>query len=128
MATIVSGLTRRRDGAPVPVVVFTKGGGCWLPALVETDCDAVGVDWTTSLAAARVATKGRVALQGNLDPMALYAPPEQLNAEVRAVLADFGDGPGHVFNLGHGVRPDVDPDQVGLCIDTVHAVSAHPHP
>ncbi|MHB1607566.1 MAG: uroporphyrinogen decarboxylase [Acidiferrobacter thiooxydans] len=128
MARIVDGLSRRRDGASVPVVVFTKGGGCWLPALVETGCDAVGIDWMTSLAAARAATGDRVALQGNLDPMALYAPPERLAAEVRAVLADFGEGLGHVFNLGHGVRPDVDPEQVGLCIDTVHAPSARPYP
>ncbi|WP_298135865.1 uroporphyrinogen decarboxylase [Acidiferrobacter sp.] len=128
MAAIISNLNRRRDGARVPVVVFTKGGGCWLQALVETGCDAVGIDWTTSLAAARAATRGEVALQGNLDPMALYAPPERLKAEVQAVLADFGEGQGHIFNLGHGVRPDVDPDQVGLCIDAVHAASVRSHP
>ena len=128
MAAVVEGLNRRRDGVPVPVVVFTKGGGSWLPALAETGCDALGIDWMTALASARETTGGRVALQGNLDPMALYAPPERLKAEVEAVLADFGSGAGHVFNLGHGVRPDVDPEQVGLCIDTVHAVSRRPLP
>ncbi|HUW98013.1 MAG TPA: uroporphyrinogen decarboxylase [Acidiferrobacter sp.] len=123
MSTIVDGLKRTQDGRPVPVVVFTKGGGTWLPALAETQCDALGIDWTCSLRTARAAVGDKVALQGNLDPMALYAPPDRLRAEVEAVLADFGPGPGHVFNLGHGVLPDIDPERVGLCIDTVHAVS-----
>ncbi len=126
MAAVVAGLNRNRDGVPIPVVVFTKGGGSWLPALAETGCDALGIDWMTSLATARATTAGRVALQGNLDPMALYAPAERLKAEVEAVLADFGEGPGHVFNLGHGVRPDVDPAQVGVCLETVHALSCRP--
>jgi uroporphyrinogen decarboxylase len=124
LAAIVAGLTREREGSTVPVIVFTKGGGAWLPALADTGCDALGIDWTCSLTSARRAVGDRVALQGNLDPMALYAPPERLRSEVRAVLNDYGSGPGHVFNLGHGVLPDIDPEQVGLCIDTVHALSA----
>ncbi len=121
MAAIVAGLKRSQDGTPVPVIVFTKGGGSWLGALAETGCDALGVDWTVSLASARATLGGRVALQGNLDPLALYASPDRLRAETEAVLRDFGGGTGHVFNLGHGVLPDVDPARVGLCIDTVHA-------
>jgi len=124
MSAIIAKLIRTRDGKPVPVVVFTKGGGTWLPALAETQCDALGIDWTCSLRAAREIVGDKVALQGNLDPMALYSPPDRLREEVLAVLADFGTGPGHVFNLGHGVLPDVDPERVALCIDTVHTASA----
>ncbi len=126
MSAVVAGLTRMRDGKPVPVVVFTKGGGAWLPALADTACDALGVDWTCSLRKARAEVGGRVALQGNLDPMALYAPPDRLREEVKAVLADFGPGVGHVFNLGHGILPDVDPERVALCVETVHAASFNP--
>jgi len=125
MASVVAGLTRKRDGVAVPVIVFTKGGGTWLPALADTGCDALGIDWTCSLAQARRLVGERVALQGNLDPMALYADPARLQAEVKAVLADFGRGPGHVFNLGHGVLPDINPERVALCIETVHAATAH---
>ncbi len=126
MSAVVAGLTRRRDGQAVPVIVFTKGGGAWLPALADTACDALGVDWTCPLQKARAEVGGRVALQGNLDPMALYAPPDRLREEVKAVLSDFGPGVGHVFNLGHGVLPDVDPERVALCVETVHAASARP--
>ncbi len=121
MAEVVARLLRHREGRAVPVVIFTKGGGGSLEALADTGCDALGLDWMTSLAAARARVGDRVALQGNLDPLALYAPPERLRAEVAAVLADFGAGPGHVFNLGHGVLPDVDPEQVALCVEAVHA-------
>lgn len=124
MSAIVDGLTRSKDGQRVPVIVFTKGGGSWLPALADTGCDALGIDWTCSLRQARASVGHRVALQGNLDPLALFAPPARLRAEVEAVLADFGAGAGHVFNLGHGVLPEVDPDQVALCVETVHQASA----
>ena len=126
MSAVVAGLTRRCDGQAVPVIIFTKGGGAWLPALADTACDALGVDWTCSLQKARAEVGSRVALQGNLDPMALYAPPDRLRKEVRAVLTDFGPGVGHVFNLGHGVLPDVDPERVALCVETVHAASVRP--
>lgn len=126
MSAVVAGLTRRRDGQAVPVIVFTKGGGAWLPALADTACDALGIDWTCPLQKARAEVGGRVALQGNLDPMALYAPPDRLRQEVKAVLTDFGPGLGHVFNLGHGVLPDVDPERVALCVETVHSASVRP--
>lgn len=119
MAAIVDQLTRRAQGLKVPSIVFTKGGGAWLGKIAAIGCDAVGVDWTTDLATARELCGGRVALQGNLDPSALFAPPETLRAEALRVLASFGAGNGHVFNLGHGITPDVDPERVALLVETV---------
>lgn len=119
MARIVAGLTREAEGRRVPSIVFTKGGGAWLAAIADIGCDAAGVDWTTDLKDARRAVGDRVALQGNLDPSALLAPPERLRAETLRVLESFGAGPGHVFNLGHGITPEVDPERVALLVDTV---------
>jgi len=123
MAQIVASLTRESDGRRVPSIVFTKGGGAWLGAIAGIGCDAVGVDWTTDLSAAREAVGGRVALQGNLDPAALFAPPDTLRAETIRVLESFGAGPGHVFNLGHGITPEVDPERVSVLVDTVNDFS-----
>jgi uroporphyrinogen decarboxylase len=119
MARIVSSLTREAESRRVPSIVFTKGGGAWLAEIAQIGCDAVGVDWITDLGTARLAVHDRVALQGNLDPSALFAPPDTLRAATRAVLDSFGKGPGHVFNLGHGITPGVDPDRVGILVDTV---------
>jgi uroporphyrinogen decarboxylase len=119
MAEIVGALTREADGRRVPNIVFTKGGGAMLAKIAAIGCDAVGVDWTTDLATARLAVEGRVALQGNLDPSALLASPETLRAETLRVLESFGAGSGHVFNLGHGITPEVDPERVALLVDTV---------
>jgi uroporphyrinogen decarboxylase len=119
MAKVIDALTRENEGRRVPNIVFTKGGGAWLAKIAAIGCDAVGVDWTTDLASARKAVDGRVALQGNLDPSALFAPPETLRAETRRVLDSYGAGPGHVFNLGHGITPDVDPERVAVLVDTV---------
>jgi uroporphyrinogen decarboxylase len=105
----------------VPNIVFTKGGGAWSGQIAGIGCDAVGVDWNTDLSVAREATGGRVALQGNLDPAALFAPPEQLRTEALRVLDSYGAGPGHVFNLGHGITPEVDPERVALLVETVQA-------
>ncbi len=119
MAEIVGALTREAKGRRVPNIVFTKGGGPMLSKIAAIGCDAVGVDWTTDLATARLAVEGRVALQGNLDPSALLAPPETVRAETLRVLESFGAGSGHVFNLGHGITPEVDPERVAVLIDTV---------
>jgi uroporphyrinogen decarboxylase len=119
MAEIVDALTRQSQGRRVPNIVFTKGGGAWLSKIAGIGCDAVGVDWNTDLSAARQAVDGRVALQGNLDPAALLAPPDQLRAETLRVLRSFGAGAGHVFNLGHGITPEVDPERVALLVETV---------
>ncbi len=121
MAQIVAALTKNAEGRRVPSIVFTKGGGPWLSKIAAIGCDAAGVDWCTDLATARQAVNGKVALQGNLDPAALFAPPEVLRAEARRVLDSFGKGPGHVFNLGHGITPGVNPEQVSVLIDEVHA-------
>jgi uroporphyrinogen decarboxylase len=127
MAKIVDGLRREREGRRVPVVLFTKGGGRWLPEMAATGCDALGVDWTTDLADARAATGGKVALQGNLDPCVLYAPPEVIRDEVAKVLASYGPGHGHVFNLGHGIHPDVKPEHAGAMVAAVHELSPKYH-
>ena len=124
LAEIISQLTRESEGRRVPNVVFTKGGGPWLGKMAGIGCDALGVDWQTDLASARAAVAGRVALQGNLDPSALFAPPAALEAETLRVLKSFGTGPGHVFNLGHGITPDVDPARVDLLVKTVQGYTA----
>jgi len=119
MAQVVDALTRQAEGRRVPNIVFTKGGGAWLHKISAIGCDAVGVDWTTDLATARAAVGGRVALQGNLDPAALFASPETLRTETLRVLESYGAGPGHVFNLGHGITPEVDPECVAVLVETV---------
>jgi len=107
----------------VPIILFTKGGGRWLDRMAESGCDALGVDWTQDLADARSLVKDRVALQGNLDPGILYASPERIREEVGRVLASYGQGPGHIFNLGHGIHPDAEPDHVATLVDAVHTLS-----
>jgi uroporphyrinogen decarboxylase len=124
MEKVVAQLTRQADGRKVPNIVFTKGGGAWLPAIAAIGCDAVGVDWTTDLNDARRAVGDRVALQGNLDPSALFAPADVVRAETIRVLESFGSGPGHVFNLGHGITPEVDPERVAVLVETVRAYTA----
>ncbi len=126
MARIVAGLSREHEGRRVPVILFTKGGGQWLETMADTGCDALGLDWTTDLGEARRRVGERVALQGNLDPCVLYAAPERIRAEVARVLDAFGPGPGHVFNLGHGIHPGVDPDHAGAMIEAVHELSRRP--
>ena len=127
MQRIVAGLRREHEGQRVPVILFTKGGGAWLEAMASTGCDALGVDWTTDLADARRSVQDRVALQGNLDPNCLYASPQAIRAEVGRVLASYGRGHGHVFNLGHGIHPAVDPEHAGAMIAAVHELSPAYH-
>jgi uroporphyrinogen decarboxylase len=119
MTAIVGALKREAPG--VPVILFTKGGGPHLEALAATGCAALGVDWTVELSEARRRTGGRVALQGNLDPCILYASPERIRQEVVRVLQSYGPGPGHVFNLGHGILPDTPPEHAAAMIEAVHA-------
>jgi uroporphyrinogen decarboxylase len=127
MESILSGLTREREGRRVPAILFTKGGGAWLSTMADTGCDALGVDWTTDLSTARRAVNDRVALQGNLDPSCLYGAPEKIRAEVARVLASYGFGHGHVFNLGHGIHPEVPPEHAGAMIAAVHELSPQYH-
>lgn len=120
---VIDGLIRQHDGRRVPVVFFTKGGGLWIERIADCGADGLGVDWTISLDEARRRTGDRVALQGNLDPSTLYASPATIRDEVRRVLNEFGAGSGHVFNLGHGVHPQIPPDHVGAMVDAVHELS-----
>lgn len=107
----------------IPLIVFTKGGGQWLPAIAETQCDGIGLDWTTDIASARAAIGNSVALQGNLDPMVLLASPEVIRTEVKRILDAHGSGPGHIFNLGHGITPNVPPEHVEAMVSAVSELS-----
>ena len=127
MQKIIDGLTREKDGRQIPVILFTKGAGPLLTDLAETGCDALGVDWTTDLATARKYVNDKVALQGNLDPATLRESPEVIRQGVADTLASYGKGPGHVFNLGHGITPDIDPDNLGALVDAVHELSPKYH-
>ncbi len=124
---IINGLTREHDGRRVPVIVFTKGGGQWLEQMAECGADALGLDWTTSIAQARQRVGDKVALQGNFDPFALFGTPERIRAEAAQILADYGVGTGHVFNLGHGINQHANPEHAKILIDTVHELSRQYH-
>lgn len=120
MHRIVDGLIRENEGRHVPVTLFTKGGGQWLEAMADTGCDALGLDWTVDIADARRRVGDRVALQGNMDPAVLYANPARIREEAASIIGAYGSGNGHVFNLGHGIHPQIDPDHVAALVDAVH--------
>ena len=120
---VVQRLVREHDGARVPVITFTKGGGLWLDDIAACGVDAVGLDWTVNLGRARERVGSRVALQGNLDPTVLFAAPEAIRAQARAVLDSYGNHPGHVFNLGHGISQFTPPEHVAELVDEVHRYS-----
>jgi uroporphyrinogen decarboxylase len=129
-ARLVKSLKREADGRQVPVIVFTKGGGLWLEEIAAIGADVVGLDWTMGLGKARALVGDRVALQGNLDPNVLFAPPEAVAREAVAVLDSFGppqraDGTwdGHVFNLGHGISQFTPPEHVSALVEAVHSHS-----
>lgn len=126
---VVEGLVREREGRQVPVIVFTKGGALWAEDIAAVGCDAMGLDWTASLGKVRKQVNDRVALQGNLDPMVLFAPEAAIRAEVRKVIDDFGmvGNGGHVFNLGHGISRFTPPDAVSVLVDEVHTYSRTKH-
>jgi uroporphyrinogen decarboxylase len=124
MARIAKELDRGEGTERTPLILFGRGNGAYLDELSRTGCEGVGVDWTIDLGEARRRTGDRVALQGNLDPAVLYARPAAIEAEVAAALDSYGDGPGHVFNLGHGVSPDMDPEHVAALVEAVHRLSA----
>jgi uroporphyrinogen decarboxylase len=104
----------------IPKILFSKGGGNWLKSMADSGFQALGLDWQVDLAEARRQIGDKVALQGNLDPLALKAPPETLIAATQKILAVYGQDSGHIFNLGHGITPDIDPEQVALLVETVH--------
>ncbi len=123
LAQIADGLIREREGRPVPSIVFTKGGGLWLEDIAAAGYDAVGLDWTMDIGKARALVGDRVALQGNLDPAVLFASPEAVAEQARRVLDSFGNHPGHVFNLGHGISQFTPPDNVSVLVEAVHSHS-----
>lgn len=127
MQQIANGLIRENEGRKVPLIMFTKNGGQWLEAMAESGADAIGLDWTTNIDDARARIGDKVALQGNMDPSVLYGTPERIRAEVADILARYGNGPGHVFNLGHGIHQFVDPAQPKIFVDAVHELSAQYH-
>ncbi len=120
---VMAGLTREADGKRVPAIVFTKGGGLWLEDIAAVGADCVGLDWTIEMAEARRRVGDKVALQGNLDPNVLFAQPEAIRTEVGKVLASFGEGHGHVFNLGHGISQFTPPDHAAALVAAVHELS-----
>jgi uroporphyrinogen decarboxylase len=124
---IMKGLIREQDDQKIPVILFTKKGGPFLPLLAESTCDVVGVDALVSLKDARHLTKDKVALQGNMDPFCLMQAPDVIRDEVSKILASFGHGEGHVFNLGHGINKETDPSHVAVLIDAVHELSQTYH-
>ena len=115
---------KRGEGSErTPLILFGKGNAPYLEDLAQTGAEGLGVDWLVSLEEARRRTGDRIALQGNLDPATLYASPDAIRAEVRRTLESYGQGPGHVFNLGHGLSPDMNPDHVKVLVDAVHEFS-----
>jgi uroporphyrinogen decarboxylase len=120
---IAQALARGEGAQRTPLILFGKGNAPYLEELADTGAEGVGVDWLVSLEEARRRTGDRVALQGNVDPATLYGSPEAIRAEVQRALRSYGDGPGHVFNLGHGMSPDMDPANVAVMVDAVHEFS-----
>jgi uroporphyrinogen decarboxylase len=127
MKRIIEGLTREKDGARIPSIVFTKGGGLWIESIADTGCDAVGLDWTMDIGVARQRVGHKVALQGNMDPSVLFATPEAIRAETERILASYGYGSGHVFNLGHGISQFTNPDNAAALVQAVHELSRKYH-
>ncbi len=127
MSQILAGLKRDHGGVRIPAVVFTKGGGLWLESIANSGCDAVGLDWTMDIGEARRRIGDKVALQGNLDPFVLFASPEVITAETEKILASYGNGNGHVFNLGHGISQFTPPESALTLVNAVHALSRKYH-
>lgn len=127
MKQIMSQLNREQDGDTIPVILFSKGAGLWIEEIANSGPDAMGVDWTQDIGQVRSQIGDRVALQGNMDPCVLYASPEAIRTEVARVLESYGPGEGHVFNLGHGIHPGVDPEHMAVLVDVVHELSQPYH-
>ena len=127
MQQIIDGLHLKQMESEIPVILFTKGAGLKISDMANTGCDALGIDWTMTLSQARDLTNNKLALQGNLNPHILTKSETKIQQAVADVLADFGPHSGHIFNLGHGITPDINPDKVKLLVDTVHELSKQYH-
>ena len=123
MSKIIDGITREYEGKIIPVTLFTKGGSAWLEQIAATGCDAIGIDWTIEIGEAERRVGGQVALQGNLDPSVLLASKAVIKTEVNKILGQFKGSTGHVFNLGHGITPEVNPESMKFLVDAVHSYS-----
>jgi uroporphyrinogen decarboxylase len=124
---IIKGLNRNYNNKRIPVILFTKGGKQWLQPMVESGCDVLGVDWEVTLSDAKARTNGMVALQGNMNPAMLLNDPQTIRANVQEILSSYGQGAGHIFNLGHGITPDVPPEHVAVLVEAVHELSKPYH-
>lgn len=120
MQKIISGVLHKFNGKTIPITLFTKGGSMWLEQIADSGCNAVALDWTVELRDAQRRIGNKVALQGNLDPCVLYASPERIRIEVKKILSQFKGDTGYVFNLGHGINPDVNPEHMKVLVDCVH--------
>jgi uroporphyrinogen decarboxylase len=127
MEQIIAEVKKEHAGARVPSIVFTKGGGNWLESIASIGCDALGLDWSVDIGAARKRVGDRVALQGNMDPAVLLTSPDAVQKEVQQILNNFGAGNGHVFNLGHGITQFTPPENVAVMVETVHNLSRKFH-
>ena len=127
MTQVLAGLKREQGGERIPSIVFTKGGGLWLESIADSGCDAVGLDWTIDIAEARQRVGHKVALQGNLDPAVLFSGAEVITAEVEKILSGFGEGDGHVFNLGHGISQFTPPGNALTLVEAVRSISRKYH-
>lgn len=123
MQKIIQGLHRKYQGETIPVTIFTKGGAGWLEQMASVGADCIGLDWTIDIDQAKARIGNKVALQGNMDPCVLYADAQRIETEVADILAKFGKGNGHIFNLGHGIHPAINPDNVKVYVDAVHRLS-----
>lgn len=122
MHKIVDGLIKVNEGRRVPVTLFTKNAGLWLEAIAQTGCDAIGIDWTVDIKDAFERVGSKVAIQGNMDPSLLYAPKARIEQEATSIIQAVNRPTGHVFNLGHGIHPDIDPEHVSTLVDVVHSI------
>jgi uroporphyrinogen decarboxylase len=127
MQRIVEGIRNDQNGNTAPVILFTKGGGLWLEEIAGAGAAAIGIDWTVDIGQARSRVGDRAAIQGNLDTAVLYSSPDVIREQTGKVLAGYGHGSGHVFNLGHGIHPEVNPEHVAVLVDAVHELSSQYH-
>ena len=127
MQRIVAGIKPGPEGNKVPVILFTKGGGLWVEQIAQAGSDAIGIDWTADIGKVRLQVGSKVAIQGNLDTAVLYSNPEVIRREVGKILDSYGHGSGHVFNLGHGIHPGIDPENVAALVTAVHELSEKYH-
>ena len=127
MKIICEHLKNEHSEVKVPVILFTKGADKWNEKIVEADCDAISIDWNSNIGQVRERIGKRVAIQGNMEPRILKESEKKIVDEVESILRSYGSGSGHVFNLGHGITPDIEPDKVGILVDAVHNLSRQYH-